>query len=166
MGSVLWVVKNGERLYGKVIGLYPYYVEVDLSEGKNTCTCPKGGNCEHVDLVVKAYQRGAYFSDHSGVSEIEPEAAAWEFLIQVPELAVEVSVKELISALKRDESGSETARLFFRTGRLVKTSGRFEYVHVLEEAWDEFFRVFPDYSLSEKILKMIQELKKAGRKSL
>jgi uncharacterized Zn finger protein len=166
MGSVLWVLKSGEKLHGKVLGLYPYYVEIDLSSGENLCTCPKGGDCDHVELVREAYKRGAYFSDHSRLSQVEPEAAVWDFLLQVPELAVEVSVKELISALKRDESGSETAKLFFRTGRLVELSGRFEYLHILEEAWEEFSRVFPDYPVSEKIQEMIGELKELSRKAL
>ncbi len=43
-GSVLWVLKSGgEKLHGKVLGLYPYYVEIDLSTGESLCTCSKGG---------------------------------------------------------------------------------------------------------------------------
>lgn len=166
MGSVLWVLKSGEKLHGKVLGLYPYYVEIDLSTGEGLCTCSKSGNCEHVEAVRRAYENGAYFSDDSLLAKVNPEAVVWEFLIEVPALAVEVSVKELISALKRDESGSETARLFFRTMKLIELSGREEYLHVLEEAFEEFTRVFPDYPLTEKVGKELETLKGKTRKAL
>lgn len=167
MGSVLWVLKSGKKIHGKVLGLYPYYVEIDLSTCEGLCTCSKGGNCEHVEAVRRAYENGAYFSENSKLAEVNPEAVVWEFLIEVPTLAVEVSVKELISALKRDESGSETARLFFRTMKLIELSGREEYLHVLEEAFEEFARVFPDYPpLTEKIEKELEALKGRTRKAL
>jgi uncharacterized Zn finger protein len=32
-GKVLWVVKHESRIFSKVLGTYPYYVELDLSTG-------------------------------------------------------------------------------------------------------------------------------------
>lgn len=52
-GKVLWVLKYGDRLYGKVLGTYPYYVEVSIKSGKNTCTCPIGKDCKHVFAVLE-----------------------------------------------------------------------------------------------------------------
>ncbi|HII67377.1 MAG TPA: hypothetical protein HA302_05135, partial [Thermococcaceae archaeon] len=34
-GKVLWVLKHKEKLFSKVLGTYPYYVEVDLAKNSN-----------------------------------------------------------------------------------------------------------------------------------
>ncbi|WP_457742441.1 SWIM zinc finger family protein, partial [Thermococcus sp.] len=108
-GRVLWVVKSGNKLYGKVLGSYPYLVMINLKSGKSMCTCPLGGNCKHVHAVMKAYNSGFYFENSSSLSEVNAEAVAWSLLLEMPELALEVSLKELTNSLGRDESGSETA---------------------------------------------------------
>jgi hypothetical protein len=162
-GKVLWVVKSGNRLMGKVLGTYPYYPTLNLETGESTCTCPLGGDCKHVAALLSAYEAGSYFSDESELARINPEAAAWAYLVEVPELAVEVSIKELLFSLRSDESGSETARLFLRSVELVQASGRREYLHVLEDVLAEFSSLFPDYPLKEKLEKAFTSLKSPHR---
>lgn len=164
-GRVLWVVKVGETLHGKVLGTYPYYPSLNLETGENICTCPLGGNCKHVAALLAAYERGAYFECNSRKAEINPEAVAWSFLSEVPELALEVSVKELLFALRSDESGSETARLFLRTAKLVELSGRREYLHVLEKVLEEFSALFDDYPLKEELRKALLSARSALSKT-
>jgi len=165
-GKVLWAVKSGDVLHGKVLGTYPYYVRVNLLTGENLCTCPLGGDCKHVHAVLKAYQSGMYFDGGSSLAPVNPEALAWEFLREVPELAVEVALKELFNSLGRDESGSETAMLFLRTLELVRKSGRVEFLHPLEEALEEFSRVFEDYPLIKKLEREFESLKLNPKKAL
>ncbi|WP_297501635.1 SWIM zinc finger family protein [Thermococcus sp.] len=159
-GKVLWVVKTGDRLYGKVLGTYPYYPAVNLKTGESSCTCPLGGDCKHVASILVAYERGTYF-EGDNLSELNPEASAWSFLVHAPELALDVSIKELLFSLRSDESGSETARLFLRTLGLIEKSGRSEYLHVLEEVLDEFSTLFPDYLLTERLRKSFQSVNSA-----
>ena len=163
-GKVLWVIKSGDVLHGKVLGTYPYYVRINLLTGENLCTCPLGGDCKHVHAVLKAYESGMYFEDGSPLASVNPEALAWEFLREVPELAVEVALKELLNSLGRDESGSETAMLFLRTAELIRESGRVEFVHPLEEALEEFSKVFEDYPLIEKLERELESLKSSLKK--
>ncbi len=157
-GKVLWVVKHGSRLFSKILGTYPYYVELDLETGENSCTCPLGGDCKHVAAVMKAYEKGFYFETFEEHAEIFPEAVAMEFLSEVPELALDVTLKELRFAVSTDESGSEVARLFRRALKLVALTGRKEALHVLEEVAEEYGHVFEDYELSLKLRDELREL--------
>ncbi|MCD6372841.1 MAG: SWIM zinc finger family protein [Thermococcus sp.] len=165
-GKVLWVVKSGGKLFSKVLGTYPYYVEIDLETGKNICTCPLGGNCKHVAATVTAYEKGAYFEAFSKSVEVFPEATALEFLNEVPELALDVTLKELRFYLNTDESGSEVARLFLRALKLVERSGREEALHILEEVLEEYRHVFPDYELITKLEEELMAIKAPFQKAL
>ncbi len=165
-GKVLWVVKYGERLFSKVLGTYPYYVELDLKTGKNVCTCPLGGDCKHVAATMKAYESGAYFEALSKSVEVFPEATAMEFLSEVPELALDVILKELKFSLSTDESGSEVAWLFRRALKLVKKSGREEALHILEEVLKEYKHVFPDYELTIKLEEELRAIEASFQKAL
>ncbi|QDA32331.1 hypothetical protein FH039_04600 [Thermococcus indicus] len=160
-GKVLWVVKYGDRLFSKVLGTYQYYVELDLSTGENTCTCPLGGDCKHVAAVMKAHENGFYFEAFDRHADLFPEAVAMEFLAEVPELALDVTLKELRFALSTDESGSEVARLFRRALRLVGMTGKREALHFLEEVIEEYRHVFSDYELSLKLENELRELETA-----
>ncbi len=157
-GKVLWVVKHGDKLFSKVLGTYPYYVELDLSTGENRCTCPLGGDCKHVAAVMKAHKGGFYFESFDKHTELFPEATAMEFMAEVPELALDVTLKELRFALSTDESGSEVARLFRRALKLVRMTGKTEALHVLEETLAEYRHVFSDYELSAKLEDELREL--------
>ena len=157
-GKVLWVLKYGDRLFSKVLGTYPYYVELDLETGENRCTCPLGGDCKHVAAVIKAYESGFYFETFDKHAELFPEAAAMEFLSEVPELALDVTLKELRFAMSTDESGSEVARLFRRALKLVALTGRKEVLHILEEIVEEYEHVFEDYELSLRLRDELREL--------
>jgi uncharacterized Zn finger protein len=160
-GKVLWVVKYGDKLFSKVLGTYPYYVELDLQTGENSCTCPIGGDCKHVTAVMKAYENGFYFETFDRHARLFPEAVAMEFLAEVPELALDVTLKELRFALSTDESGSEVARLFRRALKLVELTGKREVLHVLEEVVEEYRHVFEDYELSLKLEDELRELETA-----
>ena len=157
-GKVLWVVKYGEKLFSKVLGTYPYYVELDLQTGENRCTCPLGGDCKHVAAVMKAYENGFYFETFKGIAELYPEAVAGEFLAEVPGLALDVTVKELRFAMSTDESGSEVARLFRRAMKLLKKEQKIEVLHFLREMLEEYKHVFNDYELSAKLEDELREL--------
>ncbi|WP_148883688.1 SWIM zinc finger family protein [Thermococcus aciditolerans] len=160
-GKVLWVVKYGDRLFSKVLGTYPYYVELNLSTGENTCTCPLGGDCKHVAAVMKAHENGFYFEAFDRHADLFPEAVAMEFLAEVPELALDVTIKELRFALSTDESGSEVARLFRRALRLVDMTGKREALHFLEEVIEEYQHVFSDYELALRLENELRELETA-----
>jgi len=165
-GKVLWVVKRGERLFSKVLGTYPYYVEINLATGENICTCPLGGECKHVAAVLIAYEKGAYFEALSDDVEIFPEATAMEFLNEVPELALEVTLKELRFALSTDESGSDVARLFLRALKLIERTGREEALHILRETLEEYKHVFSDYELTIKLEEELRALEASFQKAL
>ena len=150
-GKVLWVVKYQDKLFSKVLGTYPYYVKLDLKTGENSCTCPLGADCKHVAAALKAYERGFFFESFDEHAEIYPEATAMEFLAEVPELALGVTLKELMFALNTDESGSEFARLFRRALVLTRITKREEVIHILKEALDEYSRVFSDYELPSRL---------------
>jgi len=160
-GKVLWVVKSGDRLYGKVLGGYPYYVEIDIPTGENKCTCPLGGDCKHVAAVLRAYEAGACFEDIGGRARVFPEVVAMEHLEEVPDLALDVTLKELMFALGSDESGSEVARLFRRAMLLVKKTGRAEVLHILRDVLDEYSHVFADYRLAFRLEEELRELERA-----
>ncbi|WP_297495355.1 SWIM zinc finger family protein [Thermococcus sp.] len=158
MAKVLWVLKSGNKLYSKVLDDYPYYVEIDLFSDKSLCTCPLGGNCEHVAAVRDAYEKGLHF-DVGNVEPMNPEAVAWDYLSRVPRLALEVTIAELFSSLKRDESGSESAMLFLRALRLVRETGAREYLYPLGEALEEYSSVFHDYALVTGLRKAYRVVK-------
>jgi len=160
-GKVLWVVQYGNKLFSKVLGTYPYYVELDLETGENRCTCPLGGDCKHVAAVMKAHENGFYFETFEGRAELFPEAVAMEFLAEVPDLALDVTLKELRFALSTDESGSEVARLFRRALKLVEITKKREALHVLGEVVEEYRHVFEDYELSLKLEDELRELETA-----
>ncbi|WP_297469270.1 hypothetical protein [Thermococcus sp.] len=158
MAKVLWVLKAGNKLYSKVLDDYTYYVEVDLFSEESLCTCPLGGNCGHVSAVRDAYEKGLYF-DAGNVEPMNSEAVAWSYLSGVLRLALEVTIAELFSSLKRDESGSESAMLFLRALRLLRETCAREYLHPLGEALEEYSSVFHDYPLVEKLWKAYEEVK-------
>lgn len=162
----MWVLKSGKKIYGKVLGLYLYYVEIDLFIGEGFCICLKGGNCEYVEVVRRVYENGVYFLENFKLVEVNFEVVVWEFLIEVLIFVVEVLVKELILVLKCDESGSEMVRFFFRIMKFIEFFGWEEYFYVLEEVFEEFVWVFFDYFLIEKIEKEFEVLKGRIRKVL
>jgi hypothetical protein len=155
-GRVLWVVKSGGELHAKVLDDYPYYVRIDLKTGENICTCPSGGNCEHVEAVKLAYERGFYF-DCPDVGEF-PEACALSMLNEVPKLGLEVTLKELRHALETDESGSTAAMLLLRGIDLVERTKSWRKIPVLEDAMEEYSALFPDYDLTERLKSRIKLL--------
>ncbi|ANF23052.1 SWIM zinc finger family protein [Thermococcus piezophilus] len=158
-GKVLWVVKYKDKLFSKVLGTYPYYVELDLSTGENRCTCPLGGDCKHVAAVIKAHENGFYFEALEDYALLYPEAVVLKMLASVPELALDVTLKELRFAMSTDESGSEVARLFRRALRLAEITKRVEVLHVLEDILDEYKHVFSDYELALKLEDELRKLK-------
>ncbi len=165
-GRVLWVVKSGEKLFSKVLGSYPYHVEINLESGENLCTCPLGGDCKHVAATLIAYKKGACFEAISKTAEVFPEATALEFLGEVPSLALDVTLRELRFQLSADESGSEAANLFIRALRLAEKSRRPEVIHLLEEFLEEYRHVFPEYELTKRLEKMFKAVKEKFQKAL
>lgn len=157
-GRVLWVVKTGNAVYGRVLGEYPYTVEIGLKDNSTRCTCPKGGSCEHVEAVKFAFERGFYFECPEG-GEVFPEACALSMLESVPQLALEVVIKELRHALETDESGSLSAELFFKSFKLLKKVRNRRKLAAVEALLDEYSSVFPDYQLTERLKSEFQRLK-------
>jgi len=155
-GRVLWVVKNGEELHAKVLDDYPYYVRINLKTDENICTCPSGGSCKHVEAVKLAYEHGFYFDCPNG--GMFPEACAFSMLNEVPELGLEVTLKELRHALETDESGSSTAMLLLRAAELVGRTKAWRKIAVLEDAMKEYSFLFPDYDLTERLKSRIELL--------
>lgn len=157
-GKVLWVVRSGKTLYGRVLDDYPYTVEINLETGENRCTCPKGGACDHVEALILAYERGFYFDCPEG-SPIFPEACALSMLEFVPSLALEVVIKELKHSLETDESGSLSAELFFKAFKLLEKVGNPRKLAVVEALLDEYSSVFPDYRLTERLKSEFERLR-------
>ncbi|WP_456365075.1 SWIM zinc finger family protein [Thermococcus sp.] len=158
LGRVLWVVRKGDKLFGKVLDEYPYFQEVDLSGGSSICTCPKGGDCEHVEAVLEAFRRGFYF-ECEGIEA--PEACAIEMLKTVPELGLRTVLLELKAKLESDESGSESARLFLEALELAEKTGDPSGIAKIEALFEEYTLTFPDYPLTERLKSRI-ELTKRG----
>lgn len=156
-GRVLWVVKSRGGLYGKVIDDYPYFVEIKLNSDENVCTCPKGGSCEHVHAVKLAYERGFYFDCPN--AEAFGEACALSMLDSVPALALDVVIKELRHSLETDESGSQSAKLLYRSFKLIERVQDTRKIKVLEALLDEYSKVFPDYTLTERLKSEFRRLK-------
>lgn len=156
-GRVLWVVKSKEELYGKVLDDYPYFVEIKLDSYENLCTCSQGGACEHVRAVKLAYERGFYFDCPN--AEAFGEACALSMLNSVPALALDVFIKELRHSLQTDESGSQSAKLLYRSFKLLEKVQDTRKIKVLEALLDEYSEVFPDYALTERLKSEFRRLK-------
>ncbi|NPA47107.1 MAG: hypothetical protein GXO14_00500, partial [Thermococci archaeon] len=146
-------------LFGKVLGTYPYYVELNLETGESTCTCPVGGDCKHTAAVRVAFEEGA-FIDVGGdeTADLIPEAAAWSRIIRDPGLALDLTLRELSYSLDSDESGSETAMLFLRALKLVEITGDREALSKLESVLDAYSEVFSDYELVPRLRDRLREL--------
>jgi len=151
-GKVLWVVKRGNLLFGKVLGTYPYYVELNLDTGDNVCTCPLGGDCKHVAAVKTAFEEGDFIETaDDDTPMIVPEAVAWVHLSKDPSAALDVVMKELLHSLNSDESGSKTAVLFLTALKLVSITRSIELLPKLEEVLGEYSETFSDYELTSKL---------------
>ncbi len=156
-GRVLWVIKKGGTVFGKVMGTYPYYVELNLSTGENVCTCPLGGECKHVTAVRTAVEEGDFIEVGEPAAELYPEAFAWLHLLKTPKVALNVSMKELIYFMDSDESGSTTAMLFLRTLKLAEMAGNLNAVEKLESLLREYSEVFSDYDLVNRLMDKLRE---------
>ncbi|NJE07635.1 hypothetical protein E3E31_03705 [Thermococcus sp. M39] len=158
-GKVLWVLKYGDRLYGKVLGTYPYYVEVSIKGGKSRCTCPIGRDCKHVFAVLEAFENGEYFETLSPLVELSPQAVVDGIIFGNLEIGKSIILKELIYYVNHDESGSEAARLFRKAFALLKMEFSEEFYESLLIQFGEFKKVFYDYELTEEIERELEELK-------
>ncbi len=157
-GRVLWVIKSGETIFGKVLGTYPYYVEINTSTGENTCTCPLGGDCKHVAAVSIAYESGDFVEiEDIELACLNPEAAAWSYLVKHPKKALDVTMKELLHSMELDESGSLTAMLFLRALKLSEELKSKETIEKLREILDEYSEVFSDYELAGRLRDRVRE---------
>ncbi|ALM74889.1 SWIM zinc finger family protein [Thermococcus barophilus] len=159
-GKVLWVLKYKNKLYGKILGTYPYYVEVDIKSGENRCTCPIGKDCKHVFAVLEAFENGRYFETSSHLVELSPQAVVDEIIFENPEIGKSIVLKELIYYVNHDESGSEAARLFRKALALLKREFSEEFYESLLIQFGEFKKVFYDYELTEELERELEELKK------
>ena len=159
-GKVLWVLKYKDRLYGKVLGTYPYYVEVSIKSGKSICTCPIGRDCKHVFAVLEAFENGEYFETSSPLVELSPQAVVDEIIFENPEIGRSLILKELAYYTNHDESGSEVARLFRKALVLLKIKFSEEFYESLLIQFEEFKKVFYDYELTEELKRELEELKK------
>lgn len=165
-GKVLWVLRYGDRLYGKVLGGYPYYVEVSIKGGKNRCTCPIGKDCKHVFAVLEAFKNGEYFETLSPLVELSPQAVVDEIIFENPEIGRLLVLKELIYYVNHDESGSEAARLFRKAFALLKMEFSEEFYESLLIQFGEFKKVFYDYELAEELERELEDLKKSTSNNL
>ncbi|USS41703.1 SWIM zinc finger family protein [Thermococcus aggregans] len=157
-GRVLWVLKYGEKLFSKVLGTYPYYVEVDLAKNSSKCTCPQGKDCKHVAATIVAFEEGFYVESHEPLSEFFPEAVLKRHLFHDnPELGLEVLLKELQYQINNDESGSEVARLLREALKFFSLAPSKEMGFQILEIFREFERLFPDYNLTEELEKEVRE---------
>jgi len=159
-GKVLWVLKYGDRLYGKVLGGYPYYVEVSIKGGKNRCTCPIGKDCKHVSAVLEALKSGEYHETLNPLVELSPQAVVDEIIFGNLEIGKPIILKELIYYVNHDESGSEAARLFRKAFALLKREFSAEFYESLQIQFEEFKRIFYDYGFTEELERELEDLKK------
>lgn len=159
-GKVLWVVKYGEKVFSKVLGTYPYYVEIDMKRGKNMCTCPLGKDCKHVHATLIALKEGYYIESQELSTELNPEVAVDGFFLKNPELGLKITIKELKYMLNNDESGSEVARLFRKSFKLLKIHPSGERFLEIEESFNEFQRLFGDWALVECLRREMDEVEK------
>ncbi len=162
-GRVLWVVKKGNKLFSKVLGTYPYYVELGIEGGGNKCTCPLGGDCKHVAAVMTAFNEGFYIKTDKKYAEFSPECIVDMYSIANPEFGIELTLKELRYMLNNDESGSEVARLFRKALKFLELFPKERTYFELEEILEEYKELFSEYKLAE-ILK--KELEHASQKAL
>ncbi|RLF81281.1 hypothetical protein DRN32_01315 [Thermococci archaeon] len=157
-GRVLWVLKYREKLFSKVLGTYPYYVEVDLAKNSSRCTCPQGKDCKHAAATIMAFEEGFYIESHEPVSEFFPDAALKRHLFHDnPELGLEILLKELRYQINNDESGSEVARLLREALKLFSLIPSKEKGFQILEIFKEFKRLFPDYNLTGELEKEVKE---------
>ncbi|WP_461863492.1 SWIM zinc finger family protein [Thermococcus sp.] len=162
-GRVLWVVKRGNMLFSKVLGTYPYYVELEIENWENRCTCPLGSDCKHAAATRVAFEEGFYIEIGEEYAGFSPECAIELYFIKNPEFGLETILKELEYVLNSDESGSEVARLFRKALKLLELSPDKKAYSMLEKILEEYEALFPDYQLTE-ILK--KELIHARQKAL
>ena len=159
-GKVLWVLRYGDILYGKVLGTYPYYVEVGIKSGKSRCTCPIGKDCKHVFAVLAAFENGEYFETSNSLAEFSPQAVVDGIIFENPDIGRSIILKELVYYMNHDESGSEAARLFRKAFALLKREFSEEFYESVLIQFGEFKKVFYDYGLTREIERELEELKK------
>lgn len=159
-GRVLWVVKCGEKVFSKVLGTYPYYIEIDMKRGENRCTCPIGKDCKHVHATMKALEEGFYIESTDPSIELNPEMAVDRFFLENPKQGLEIIIKELEYMLDNDESGSEVVRLFRKCFRLLKIYPSEEHFLKIKKDFNEFQRLFGDWALTEYLGEEINEAEK------
>ncbi|WP_461865784.1 SWIM zinc finger family protein [Thermococcus sp.] len=152
-GKVLWVVKKGQKLFSKILGTYPYYVELDIENGENKCTCPLGRDCKHVAAVMIAFKEGFYIETNEGYAEFSPECIIDIYSFKNPEFGIEITLKELRYMLNNDESGSEVARLFRKVLKLLELSPSEKAYSELENILKEYRALFLEYQLTEILKK-------------
>ncbi|RLF82020.1 hypothetical protein DRN38_01115 [Thermococci archaeon] len=158
-GKVLWVLKHKEKLFSKVLGTYPYYVEVDLAKNSNKCTCPQGKDCKHVAATLRAFEEGFYVESTDPLSEFSPESFIDKYFFEEnPELGLETLLKELHYQMNNDESGSEVAKLIRKVLKLFPLSPSKEIGFQLRDIFEEFQRLFSDYTLTEDLEKEIKDV--------
>ncbi|WP_048151288.1 SWIM zinc finger family protein [Palaeococcus ferrophilus] len=149
--EALWCLRIGERLFARVLGTYPYEVEVNLRSGWNRCTCPLGGDCKHVRAALEAYREGNFVEGEEWMA-FEPSSAVGVIASENPSRAMEILLRELELSLKTDESGSRSAGIFWRAIGLLKMSNLIEFEEEkLRALFVEFRDTFEGYPAVERI---------------
>ncbi len=158
-GRVLWVVKKGNMLFSKVLGTYPYYVELEIESGENTCTCPLGRDCKHAAAVLVAFEEGFYIETEDEHAGLSPECVIDRYSLENPEFGLEITLKELEYTLNSDESGSEVARLFRKALKLLKLFPDEKAYSKLERIIGEYEELFPEYQLTEMLKRELHSVR-------
>jgi|GEM_PF-695364 hypothetical protein len=165
-GKVLWVVKYREMLFSKVLGVYPYYVEVNLKTEENKCSCPLGRDCKHSYAALTAYQRGFYIETENPLVEIDPQAIVEGYSSKNPEFGLKILLKELKYEVNSDESGSRTIYLFRKALKLLSLHPDSTIYRELLSLFKEFYEVFEDYNSTNLLLDEFKEFEKLNSKYL
>lgn len=149
--ETLWCLRIEERLFARVLGTYPYEVEVNLKNGWNRCTCPLGGDCKHVRAALEAYSEGNFVEGEEWMA-LEPSSAVGVIASKNPSEAIKILLRELEISLKTDESGSRSAGIFWRIADLLKTENLKEFEEEkLRALFVEFRDTFEGYPAVERI---------------
>jgi len=119
-GRVKYVIKDGDLLYGTVVGNFDYYVRVDLGEEETTCNCPYDGDCKHAVALILAYKNQEYLNgskikelledmDKSALIDIISKT-----VLKDPKLAEKLLAKEKIQKKTDNKVGSEVYDLLLK----------------------------------------------------
>lgn len=165
-GRVLWIVKYREMLFSKVLGGYPYYVEVNLKTKENKCSCPLGRDCKHSYAVITAYQNGFYIETEDPLAGIAPQAIVEGYSSKNPGFGLKILLKELKYEVNSDESGSRAIYLFRKALKLLSLNPDSTIYHELLSLFKEFYEVFGDYGSTDILLKELEEFEKLNSKYL